>query len=249
MTVTGPDRLSWLHSITSQDLTDLAPRTSTELLVLSPQGHVEHAASVVDDGTTTWLVTERSHAADLAAWLDRMKFMLRVEIADATDEWAALGEPVDAEGTEDEPVTWRDPWPHVLAGGTRYGRPRTSTRGGAPVAARARPARGAGRLRRGARGRRVAPRGHVGERGRPRRGLAPAARDGGRPPVDPARDRLAAHRGPPAQGLLPGAGDHRARAQPRRPPRRVVMLHLDGSGHLLPAPGPTSRSTAAPSAP
>src|SRR5690606_9125871 len=92
-------------------------------LVLSPQGHVEHAAAVVDDGSTTWLVTERSHAADLAAWLDRMKFMLRVEIADATDDWAVLGEPVDAEGAEGEPVTWRDPWPRVTGGGTRYGPP------------------------------------------------------------------------------------------------------------------------------
>ncbi|TGJ95437.1 hypothetical protein DLJ96_12820, partial [Actinotalea fermentans ATCC 43279 = JCM 9966 = DSM 3133] len=36
--VTGPDRLTWLHSITSQDLLGLAPRTATALLVLSPQG-------------------------------------------------------------------------------------------------------------------------------------------------------------------------------------------------------------------
>ena len=104
VTVTGPDRLSWLNSITSQELTALAPRTSTELLVLSPQGHVEHAAGVVDDGETTWLLTETPIA--LAAWLNRMKFMLRVEIVDATDAWAAIGEPVDAEGTPDEPLTW-----------------------------------------------------------------------------------------------------------------------------------------------
>src|SRR5690606_25225324 len=90
-------------------------------------------------------------------------------------------------------------------------------RAGAPVAPRARAARPAGRRRRRARGRRVAPRGHVGERGRARGGVAPAARDRGRPPLDPARDRLAAHGGPPAQGLLPRAGDHRARAQPRPP--------------------------------
>ncbi len=80
----GPDRLTWLHSITSQHLLDLAPRTSTELLVLSPQGHIEHAAGVVDDGEATWLLTEGSHAAPLAAWLDRMKFTLRVEIDDVT---------------------------------------------------------------------------------------------------------------------------------------------------------------------
>ena len=119
VTVTGPDRQTWLNSITSQELTALAPRTSTELLVLSPQGHVEHAAGVVDDGETTWLLTETP--IGLAAWLNRMKFMLRVEIVDATDAWAAIGEPVDAEGTADEPITWRDPWPTTGVGGTRYG--------------------------------------------------------------------------------------------------------------------------------
>ncbi len=117
----GPDRLSWLHSITSQHVADLAPRTSTELLVLSPQGHIEHAAGVVDDGEATWLLTEGTHAEPLAAWLTRMRFMLRVEIDDVTADWAAIGEPVDAEGAAGEPVTWRDPWPRTLPGGTRYG--------------------------------------------------------------------------------------------------------------------------------
>ncbi|MFC8598994.1 YgfZ/GcvT domain-containing protein [Isoptericola sp. NPDC057191] len=121
--VAGPDRLSWLHSITSQDVQALPPRTSTELLVLSPQGHVEHAAAVVDDGAATWLITEADHAAPLAAWLERMKFMMRVEITDASAEYAAIGEPVAAEGAEGEPVTWWDTWPRVSAGGTRYGPP------------------------------------------------------------------------------------------------------------------------------
>ena len=119
--VTGPDRLSWLNSITSQRLDDLAPSTSTETLVLSPQGHVEHAAGVVDDGEATWLVTET--APGLAAWLDSMRFMLRVEVADVTGDWAAIGEPSSAEGEPGGPVVWRDPWPRVAAGGTRYGPP------------------------------------------------------------------------------------------------------------------------------
>ena len=119
--VTGPDRLSWLYSITSQALDSLAPFTSTETLVLSPQGHVEHAAAVVDDGSATWLITET--APGLAAWLISMRFMLRVEVADVTDDWAALGEPSSAEGEPGGPVVWRDPWPHVAAGGTRYGPP------------------------------------------------------------------------------------------------------------------------------
>ena len=40
--VSGPDRLTWLHSITSQHLTGLRPHESRESLVLSPKGHIEH---------------------------------------------------------------------------------------------------------------------------------------------------------------------------------------------------------------
>ena len=59
ITVTGPDRLSWLHSLTTQHLLGLArPRESREALILSPKGHVEHSLHLVDDGETTWITTE-----------------------------------------------------------------------------------------------------------------------------------------------------------------------------------------------
>ena len=93
VTVAGPDRLSWLHSMTTQELTGLAPRQSRESLVLSPKGHVEHALHVVDDGERTWLTVEPGTAPALVAWLESMRFMLRVEVADVTADWAVLGEP------------------------------------------------------------------------------------------------------------------------------------------------------------
>src|SRR5690625_568683 len=79
VTVSGPDRLSWLHSITSQHLTDLEPGVCVETLVLDPQGRIEQAASVVDDGETTWLITESGRSTALAQWLDSMRFMMRSE--------------------------------------------------------------------------------------------------------------------------------------------------------------------------
>ena len=118
ITVTGPDRLSWLNSLSSQEVADLAPGVSTELMILSPQGRIEHVAGLVDDGETAWLITETAPA--LAAYLDRMRFMLRVEVADVTEEWAALGEPIARPAAADEPVTWVDPWPGITAGGTTY---------------------------------------------------------------------------------------------------------------------------------
>jgi folate-binding protein YgfZ len=90
LTVTGADRLSWLHSLTTQYLTDLPPLSGTQLLVLSPHGHVEHHAIVLDDGGTTWLDVEPGTAAALRDFLDKMRFLMRVEVADAGAEWAVL---------------------------------------------------------------------------------------------------------------------------------------------------------------
>ncbi len=42
ITVTGTDRLTWLHTLTSQFLSSMTDGQSTQALVLSPQGHVEH---------------------------------------------------------------------------------------------------------------------------------------------------------------------------------------------------------------
>ncbi|MFL6140204.1 MAG: YgfZ/GcvT domain-containing protein [Frankiaceae bacterium] len=90
VTVTGPDRLGWLHSLTTQHLTALPPGTPTEALVLSPHGHVEHHLHVLDDGETTWLHVEPGTAGALVGFLDSMRFMLRVEVADVTDGHAVV---------------------------------------------------------------------------------------------------------------------------------------------------------------
>src|SRR3712207_8274107 len=44
------DRLSWLHSLLSQHVAALQPGQSTEALVLSPNGHVEHHLQLVETG-------------------------------------------------------------------------------------------------------------------------------------------------------------------------------------------------------
>ncbi|WTW96526.1 folate-binding protein [Streptomycetaceae bacterium NBC_01309] len=91
--VTGPDRLSWLHSLTTQHLTDLKPGDATITLVLSPNGHIEHAMYVVDDGEALWAHVEPGTAPALVTFLDRMRFMLRVEVEDLTEAYAVVFEP------------------------------------------------------------------------------------------------------------------------------------------------------------
>ena len=90
VTVTGPDRLSWLHSLTTQSLDKLPAGRGAQALILSPTGHVEHHLTLTDDGTTTWVHVEPGTAADLVAFLESMRFMLRVEVADVSGEHAVL---------------------------------------------------------------------------------------------------------------------------------------------------------------
>jgi folate-binding protein YgfZ len=88
--IAGPDRLSWLHSLTTQDLEHLEPGTAAQALVLSPQGHIEHHLTLVDDGTALWAHVEPGSAGPLLAFLDSMRFLLRVEPADVTGDFAVL---------------------------------------------------------------------------------------------------------------------------------------------------------------
>jgi folate-binding protein YgfZ len=130
VTVTGPDRLTWLDSLTSQALKGLQPGDSAETLLLDPTGRIEHLIRVVDDGEAAWLLLDRDETAGLAAWLDRMRFMLRVEIADRTDEFATLATLGDGSATAfvlalagDSAVSWIDPWTSVQPGGWQYAAP------------------------------------------------------------------------------------------------------------------------------
>lgn len=95
--VPGPDRLSWLHSLLSQHVEHLESGVGTEALLLSPHGHVEQHLLVVDDGERTWLVTEPGEQSALVEFLESMRFLLRVEVHDVTADRAAVWLPSDAD--------------------------------------------------------------------------------------------------------------------------------------------------------
>ncbi len=124
LSVSGDDRLSWLDSLTSQRLTDLTPGESAETLLLDPSGRVEYAARVVDDGVATWLLLDAGTGAGLLAFLERMRFMLRVEVADRSAEFATVGslgaQVAAAAAPNGIPLVWHDPWAEVVAGGHQY---------------------------------------------------------------------------------------------------------------------------------
>ncbi|MCQ8833236.1 CAF17-like 4Fe-4S cluster assembly/insertion protein YgfZ [Streptomyces malaysiensis] len=106
VTVSGADRLSWLHLLLTQHVSDLPPGQATEALILSAHGHIEHALYLVDDGETTWAHVEPDSQGDLIAYLESMKFFYRVDIADRTEDYAIVHLPAGSitEAPEDAVV-------------------------------------------------------------------------------------------------------------------------------------------------
>ncbi|SDN19050.1 CAF17-like 4Fe-4S cluster assembly/insertion protein YgfZ [Allokutzneria albata] len=88
--VSGPDRLTWLHSLTSQHMTALTDGSGSELLILDAQGRVEDHAVVAELDGTVWLDTERERVEPLLAYLTKMVFWSKVEPTDATGEFGLL---------------------------------------------------------------------------------------------------------------------------------------------------------------
>jgi tRNA-modifying protein YgfZ len=201
--ISGPDRLTWLHSLTSQHLEALQPGVATGTLVLSPQGHVEHAMYGVDDGESFTAHVEPGQAPALVEWLDRMRFMMRVEVADVTSDVA---------------VAWR---PAARTDGVPYSGyvfvPRAELE---TFAAAAGPACGTWAFE----ALRIA-------RGEPRLGLDTDHRT---IPNEAGWIGTAVHLD---KGCYRGQETVARVHTLGRPPRRLTMLHLDGSADRLPAPG------------
>ena len=202
--VSGVDRLKWLHDLTTQFVSDLQPGVWMPNMILDAKGHIEYQFNLVDDSTTTFLVLDPGYSEQLIEYLTKMKFMLRVDVKDASDEFAVLRAPG------------------------------TPTEIGGPFA--------------------LVPRGEVDEMKKTFGGVATQV---GTWALD--AERVAAHRPrigfetdhksiPNEIGVLNGAvhmkkGCYRGQETVAKiynlgnPPRRLVMLHLDGSDVGFPAVG------------
>ena len=206
--ISGPDRLDWLHNLTTQFFTGLQPGVWTQALILSPTGHVEHEFRGVDDGESFTAFTEPGASGPLVAFLERMVFMTRVEIADVTADLA---------------VAWRPTTPVVEEGRSPVSKPPAGTYHLIPrdqlqiFAEAAGPACGLWAFE----ALRIA-------RGEPRFGLDTDHRT---IPNEVGWIGPAVHLD---KGCYRGQETVARVHTLGRPPRRLVLLHLDGSENRLP---------------
>ncbi len=118
--VLGPDRLVWLNSLITQLVVDLAPGVTKESLILDPHGHIEYAFLIQDDGECSWLLTAPGRGAALCAWLESMKFRMQVTLMHEPGAWFIAAASNQIFGDEAPRVRFVDPWPTVGEGSIGY---------------------------------------------------------------------------------------------------------------------------------
>lgn len=202
--ISGEDRLTWIHSLCTQDVEHLLPGEWKSALILDPQGHIEFPLLMIDDGSTLYLFTEIATAQPLLQFLNSMKFMLRVVVSDAHSEVALFRAPgaCDSIGgpyalvPREEIATMIS---HFATSATQVG---TWALDAERVAA-----------------------------GRPRFGFES---DSKTIPNELGLLNIAVHMN---KGCYRGQETVAKVFNLGKPPRRLTLLHLDGSGVDLPAPG------------
>ncbi|MFM6980481.1 MAG: YgfZ/GcvT domain-containing protein [Micrococcales bacterium] len=215
--ITGEDRLSWLHNMLSQNILNASVGQSLEALLLDAQGHVLADVHLMIQTDAVIGILSDAESEALLDWFQKAKFRSKVA-------WQILDVQVYGSwGASVSQQSWQDRWPHQVAGGHRYGK------------VSAEPWEYFENL------------GYQGDFEVVPESAIDALRIAAhRPSFNEIDEKTLPHE----LELLATAvhltkGCYRGQETVAKvhnlghPPRRLVMLHLDGSGHLLPEVGST----------
>ena len=112
--LTGEDRLTWLNAMLSQNVANLKPGDSAEGLLLDAQGRIEHEVHVIALEDSALLTVAADKAEQLLRWLDMMIFRSKVKVS-ATD-FRVVG----SFGVAVSATSWRDSWTAEPVASVRY---------------------------------------------------------------------------------------------------------------------------------
>lgn len=88
--VGGPEAVSFLQGLISNDVTKVGPDRAIYAALLTPQGKFLHDFFIIASGDGVLLDCEAERRADLFTRLKRYRLRSKVELADVTDDWAVL---------------------------------------------------------------------------------------------------------------------------------------------------------------
>jgi len=89
--LTGPDRVSWLQGMITNDVDKLPAGSGCYAAHLTPQGKLVAQMRVFKDEDALWLVLERAVIPKLVAAFDKLLIMEDVQIAEMSDQYSVLG--------------------------------------------------------------------------------------------------------------------------------------------------------------
>jgi folate-binding protein YgfZ len=209
---------------------DLRPGVTTESLILDPKGHVEHVFFAADDGDTTWLLCGAGRGEALAGWLMSMVFRMQATVSHEVGRWSILASrEALIPGDSTPAMVFRDPWPEVGAGSVGYApEPHPGSEWSLYYS--------------------VFPPGHdvtsSGLRAAGTLALKGLAIAAGRPSMDDVDAKSLPHEFDWLRSAVHlGKGCYRGQETVAKvhnlghPPRRLTLLHLDGSESVLPIAG------------
>jgi hypothetical protein len=107
--VSGPDRLTYLHSLLSQDLQNAGAGSVADFLYLDAKGNALAEGRAVVTAATVLLVVPREVASSLTEALGRFTFLLEATTEDRSAGYAVASArgpgPVEHQGARSEPMT------------------------------------------------------------------------------------------------------------------------------------------------
>ena len=124
--ISGPDRQPWLHAFLAQRIMGLNAGESAEALMLDANGHVQLAWRVFETGESTWMFAQPNELYEECAspeafelWLRRNVFRKKVVISNRSSEFHVVARNTP-EGVPGALVVWVDTWATDVLGGVRY---------------------------------------------------------------------------------------------------------------------------------
>ena len=219
--VTGFDRLTWLNDMFSQKLNELYSGESTEALWLDVNGRILRDFHILAQTESVFLITFSEGVEELLSQLQRLVFRAQVKL-NLRHELKVFA--TFNSGVGSAIAIWQDSWPETTSGGWRYGPVSTepwtyfeSLMVDAPLELTPASIQALTALR------------------------VAAWRPAGPDEID---DKAIPHEFDwLATAVHLNKGCYRGQETLAKvhnlgaPPRRLVFLHLDGSGHILPDPG------------
>ena len=115
--LTGPDRVTWLQGMVTNDVEKLKPRTGCYAAHLTPQGKIVAQMHILADDDALWLSLERAAIPHLLSAFDKLLIMEDVQVTDVSDDYSVLAvigpmAPNVVESWASEPLNLTDKYAH-----------------------------------------------------------------------------------------------------------------------------------------